>query len=198
MNEYIITSNKDRDALAQQMSDASGLHFTTEGEPGEHNRIVLYDSRLSPGIKIGVNYREYNKVFSFYLDYKLPYFSHNEQVGILTDKAPQKMHKLNGKAINKWVDYLIEVSKRVVDISKDRAETVANHLVEARNAGMTITERLDWNMQLTGDYYIHGSKNGIEYNCEIDSNTGYISQKLGISYEVRPSIDSFLTLSRSK
>lgn len=198
MNEYIIKQNKETEVLAQQMSEASGLHFTTEQLGNEHNRIVLYDSRLPGNVQIGVNYQEYNKTFSFYLDYRLPYFGHNEQVGILTDEAPQKMHKLNGKAINKWVDYLITVSKRVVDISKDRAETVANHIAEARNAGMTVTERLDWNKQPTGAYYIHGSKNGIEYNCEIDSNTGYISQKLSISYEVRPSIDSFLTLSGEK
>jgi hypothetical protein len=197
-NEYIARANFEQEQLAQKMASESGLPFEIEEREEEHCRIILHDARLPSGITIGVNYSDYSKTFSFYLDYRLPYFSHNEQVGIFTDEAPQKMHKLNGKRINQWIDYLIIVSKRVADISRDRVETVTNFIAEARNAGMTINERLNWDKQPTGAYYIHGSKNGIEYNCEISGDTGYISQKLGISYEVRPSINAFLTLSGSK
>lgn len=132
------------------------------------------------------------KQYTFVLDYKnLPYISYYAVDHVKKDlKEPNGVGVLNEKKIREWVDYLVEVYRRLVILSNERVEKVEEFKDKVMKLNPTITSEY-------GNYRGYVKRNGLEYSFEIDRDSGYISEKIEIPYDTNKSIESFLELSNN-
>lgn len=195
-NEYTIRDNEDKKKLAQQLSDVSGYDFKfisryCESVSGnmveDHGEI----GALVDGVMIYANHHEYHTEFSFYTDYrKLPYIEYEDSKNFNDLPTPNKVHKINGRAIQKWVKYLVEQYIYLAQLSNERQKKVNQY----KNTISLLAKLSDHVYQSKDGNNGELEKNGLRFMYAIHSNA-YISEEVKIMYEFN-NLDGFIKLSK--
>lgn len=162
-----------------------GLPYTFTVEVINENYYVVFD-------KYTIQYNEYQKVY--WINRKnrsFPDYTSYTDYGNL--KKPNDIHKLRASAVEQWVKYWDEVEIVLNSLSIERTAKVEQFLSVATTAQIPFKR---------DDNAIRGRKvtNGIEYSFEIDSRSGYISERIELNLYAtgrKTSIDTFLRLAEN-
>lgn len=152
---------------------------------------------INAGMPIFLQFDEYRKKYNFFLWDSLAYVNYHDKTQYKeTHPEPQQIGVLNAKKINAWINYLQDEFFFLQGLSIDRSEKIALFLAEAKKIeGISIRLGDSDNYRDTsGDI----TKNGINYSFTIDRQSGYISQKIDLSYKINHKLDDFLKLSNNE
>lgn len=186
-NKYMQERYEAKQAIVKELNS---LQDTYTFEIEEDTTNDGNDSIVLKGIvPIWVNYQEYTKTYHFGLHYyfeTMPYVRYETEKKVRQEIGePQHVHKLNGKKIVAWVEFLIKVWERLQEISKERLVKVEEFKQEIEKRGGKIGQ--------TGVYGdIDGSivKNGLEFVYHVHDEA-YISKDIKVYYKVNDTLEEF-------
>ena len=188
MNEYQQREYNKKLEVLNELNNYGGVYrFELEENKTEPERGIISLTGLIP---ISVNYQDYQKKYSFYLNHNLPYVKYDTQKQVSEKYTkPQEVGVLNTNKIKAWVEYLIKIYQDMIEISKERVLKIDSFEKQAREAGATIGKKDTYYGTFSGQIV----KNGIEFEFSIQDE-GYISQEIKVYYKVSDTIENFLAL----
>lgn len=135
----------------------------------DYSRIYLNKDK---GIIINKDYNGKFSIFSrFY--HSLPYINYEDEAR-LDLNPPSNFKVLNTKIIQKWIDYVLEIDSKLLELSNKRQKEVKTFLDKAETIGADYNHTRGQDGQ---SGYIE-SKN-LEFKYQV-TDTGYVQQELKI------------------
>jgi hypothetical protein len=190
MNEYTQKKNEATNKLIDELNEASLKYRFTWDKHNNDDQIFI---KLSGKYPIEVNYNDYQNTYNFWLHHNLPYIDYETVKRVEeTIGKPNNMHKLNGKAIDAWIDFLIKVYEELKTISTERVLKVSEFELLMRRNNASISEK-----GYKGTFSGSIKKNGLQFSFEV-SESGYISQSITTHYSIGRNFETFEQLADNK
>ena len=193
MNEY---QKREKENAEKMLAELSGLFPNTDIKAR-----VIYDDNQMHFIPLFtyedkdfmIRCAEYRK--EYYIS-RYPYQRATETTSYNREKilnsilpAPNKIHKLNQKAVLTHIKYINEFETLVL---KAEAEAKEKRLAFVAKVTETFGNEIKWNKDKTSGEVI---RNGLVYSFHaVEGNDGYVQQDIKIHYSINNTIEDFIKL----
>lgn len=206
-NTYQDDNNKKTVKLAKQLATFTDEDISIKLD---NNHLIIMVTSDSP---INFRYIEYQKQYSFGLWYRLPYINYDDVSRLeKTMKKPNNIGVLNAKKVNDWITYYKKLYFELKNLSLSKHAKIDAFVINFKETLANLEDKEEYSYYRQGmspsypdqDKKPDGShsgcltRKGIRYEFTIDSNSGYISQKIEIHYKASNDISTFLALSDNK
>ena len=177
----------------KELNDIQSVYkFELIEDPTNDNREYIVLTGITP---IRVNFNDYSKEYSFYLDYHfetLPYVRYETQKEVSEKYSkPNNIKVLSAKKVIDWVEYLIHIYEDLLPISKERVEKINNFEEQMKGLNARITKKDPY-----GQFGGEAEKNGLEFEFHV-YDQGFIHRDIKVRVH-KNTLENFLALADNK